>query len=253
MLKTRVIPCLLMIENALVKTIRFDKYNYIGAPINTIRIFNEYEVDELILLDIRATVNNQKPDFNTLQEIVNECFIPLTYGGGIRSVEDVRKILNIGFEKVAINTYLFEKPEFLSEVAVTFGSQCVVASIDVKKNFWGKYEVYSHSGMKNTHLNPVEWAEKMAKLGAGELLLNSIDKDGTWEGLDEKLVKVVHDAVSIPVIACGGAGKLEHIKSVVENTGVSAVAAGSLFVYQKKDHGVLVNYPSREILDRILP
>ena len=252
MLKTRVIPCLLLRNEALVKTVKFKKFGYIGDPANTVRIFNELEVDELVFLDILASKNNQTIKFNTLQEIASEAFMPLAYGGGIRTFDDAKKILKIGFEKLIINSYAVENPQFITQLANHFGNQSVIGSIDVKKNFFGKYEVVTYGATKKTKLNPVEWALRLEKLGAGELLITSVDKEGIWEGYDYELIKQITDSVSIPVIANGGAGNLDHIEKVVKESKASAVALGSMVVYQKKGYGVLVNFPDRKELERRL-
>ncbi len=249
MLQTRVIPCLLLRDESLVKTVKFDKAGYIGDPINTVRIFNELEVDELIFLDISATLEKRAPNFKILAEIANECFMPLGYGGGMRNFEDAKRIFQIGFEKIAVNSYAFENPDFINRLAEHFGNQAVIASIDVKKNFFGKYEVFSHSGKKNTKKNPVEWAQELESRGAGELLLTSIDREGTWTGFDVELIKNVTSAVKVPVIANGGAGNLAHLELVVKQAKASAVALGSMVVYQKKGLGVLVNFPERKELE----
>jgi cyclase len=252
MLKTRVIPCLLLRNRGLVKTIKFKKISYVGDPINTVRIFNEKEVDELIFLDITATSENKKPPFKLLSEIASECFMPFTYGGGIRSLEDIKTIFSLGAEKVAINSYLIKDQNFIREAAELFGSQSIVVSIDVKKNFWGQYEVYSHIDKKCTKLDPIEFSIQMEQMGAGEILLTSVDRDGTMEGYDIELIKKVTNAVNIPVIACGGAGKLEDFAEAVKVGGASAVAAGSLVVYQGKNRAVLINFPVKDELKRIL-
>ncbi|EAY29762.1 AglZ/HisF2 family acetamidino modification protein [Microscilla marina] len=251
MLKTRVIPCLLLRGESLIKTIKFDKYGYIGDPINTVRIFNELEVDELVFLDITATRENRPPNLDILREIADECFMPLAYGGGVKSVEDVRNILSIGLEKVVINSHAITNPNFITEIADTFGSQSIIASIDIKKNFWGKYEVLGVSGTKKTKLNYVEWAQELERLGAGELLITSMDREGTWKGYDVDLVRKITDSVSLPVIANGGAGNLQHIEEVVKQGNASAVALGSMVVYQGQDLGVLVNFPDRQKLSNI--
>ncbi len=248
MLKTRVIPCLLLQNESLVKTIKFDKYSYIGDPINTVRIFNELEVEELIFLDIAATRENRKPNFDLLADIANECFMPLAYGGGIKNSEDAKKILSIGLEKIAINSYALENPSFITELANLSGSQSVIVSIDAKKNFWDKYEVYTYGGKKKHKLDPVEWAKEVEERGAGELLITSIDKEGTWSGYDLELISKITSVVKIPVIAHGGAGKIEHIGEAVKKAGASAVALGNMVVYQGKDLGVLVNFPDKKLL-----
>lgn len=248
MLRTRVIPCLQLIDESLVKTVRFSKPNYIGDPKNTVRIFNELEVDELCFLDIRATVEKRQPNFKILREIADECFMPLSYGGGVSDAETAKKILSIGFEKILINSAAYSNPKLITEIASHSGNQSVIASIDIKKNFWGRYQVYSHDGTKKQDVDPIEWAQKLQEYGAGELLITSMDQDGTWKGFDIEIIKRISESVDVPVIANGGAGKIEHIENVVKNGGASAVALGSMVVYQQKDMGVLVNFPSKDEL-----
>jgi len=252
MLLTRVMPCLLLRNWGLVKTIKFDSPKYVGDPINTVRIYNEKEVDELIFLDITATKNNKQPPFQIISEIASECFMPFTYGGGIKNIEDAKTIYNIGVEKIAVNSYALENPEFISELANTFGNQSVVVSIDAKKGFFGKYKVCTQGGTKASKFNPVEFAIMMEKMGAGEILLTSIDNDGVMEGYDIELIQSVSNAVNIPVIACGGAGCVEDFKDAVKNGGASAVAAGSMVVYQGKNRAVLINFPDRKELEKLL-
>lgn len=252
MLRTRVIPCLQLIDESLVKTIKFDKYGYIGDPINTVRIFNELEVDELCFLDIRASIQNRSPNFKILSEIADECFIPLSYGGGIRNTETAKKILSIGFEKIIINTAAWESPGLITCLAEHSGNQSIIVSIDVKRNIWGKYHSYIRDGTKKIDIDPIGWAQAVEKMGAGEILLTSIDNDGTWKGYDLEILKKVTNAVSIPVIANGGAGSIEHIGQVIKECGVSAVALGSMIVYQRKGRGVLINYPERIELEQVL-
>jgi cyclase len=251
MLKTRIMPCLLFSNGRLVKTIQFKNPAYIGDPVNAIKIYNEKEVDELILLDITATIEGRKPNFAFLSEVANECFMPLAYGGGVRDLDDIKRIFGLGIEKVAINSYAVENPAFIEKTATIFGSQSILLSLDVKKNLFGKYGVYIQGGRKGTSHDPVAWAVEAERLGAGEILLNSIDQDGTMEGYDIKLIKKVTDAVHIPVIACGGAGKPHDFKAAVAEGGASAVAAGSMVVYQGKNKGVLINFPSRADLKNI--
>jgi cyclase len=252
MLKTRIIPCLLLKQNSLVKTVKFKKPKYIGDPINTIRIFNELEVDELILLDITATIEKRNPNLKLLSEISNECFMPLSYGGGIRTLQDIKEVFNIGLEKVSINCFAIQDIEFIKKASDVFGSQSIIVSMDIKKNFWGAYEVFYLNGSKKTGIDPVEYAMRLEKAGAGELLLTSIDREGTWAGFDIDLIQKVSNAVSIPVIAHGGAGNIEDIGSAVKLGGASAVALGSMVVYQAKDMGVLINFPDKEKIERIL-
>ena len=252
MLRTRVIPCLQLINTSLVKTVQFKKYNYIGDPVNTVRIFNELEVDELCFLDIRATIENRKPDLEMLRQIANECFMPLSYGGAIQHARQAAEILAIGFEKIVINSAAYKKPELISEIADHSGSQSVVGSIDVKKNLWGTYQIYSHDGTIKEHQNPVEWAIELEKRGAGELLVTSMDKDGTWSGYDLDIIRRISNAVRIPVIANGGAGQVEHLRQAVHQANASAVALGSMVVYQQKGMGVLVSFPDRHKLENSL-
>lgn len=249
MLRTRVIPALLLRDESLVKTVNFGKYSYIGDPCNTVRIFNELEVDELAFLDITATVDGREPNLALLADIANECFMPVAYGGGIRTFEQAQAILKLGIEKVIVNSAALERPALITELADHFGSQAVIVSIDVKKDLLGKQHVYGRSGSKNSHRDPVEWAREAERLGAGEILLTSIDREGTWEGFDTHLVRRVAQAVHVPVIGHGGAGSIADIADVVRNAGASAVALGSLVVFQKKGKGVLVNFPDPKQLE----
>jgi len=249
--RTRVIPCLLLKESSLVKTVSFKEYNYIGDPINTVRIFNEFEVDELMFLDITATKQEAEPDYALLEKIASECFMPLAYGGGIKSFDQAKRIFSIGFEKVVLNSICFLKPELLTEISDFFGSQAVIASIDYKKGFFGGASVFSDAGTKRQKESPVQWAKRLEALGAGEILLTSIDRDGTWSGYDLQMTRDVSSAVSIPVVASGGAGKVEDLKDAVKTGGASAVAVGSMVVYQKKDMGVLINFPDKRALKEI--
>jgi cyclase len=246
-------PCLLLRNRGLVKTVRFKDANYVGDPINTIRIFNEKEVDELILLDITATAELKQPNLQIISEVASECFMPLTYGGGIRSLDEVKTIFSLGVEKIAVNTHAIENPSFIRECAELFGSQSIIVSIDVKRTWLGKYVVHSRGGKTATGLEPVAWAQQAAAAGAGELLLTSIDRDGTYEGYDTELIKRVTSSVSIPVIACGGAGSVADFTAAVKDGGASAVAAGSMVVYQGRNRGVLINFPGRRELVSALP
>lgn len=250
MLKTRVIPCLLLKGSGLVKTQKFKNPTYLGDPINIVKIFNEKEVDELILLDITATLNNAQPNLKQIAEIAGECFMPLGYGGGIRDLEDIQKILALGVEKVVINTHAVENPSFIEKASKLFGSQSIIVSIDVKKNLFGRYEIFSHNGRQSTKLDPLRHAIHMQEMGAGELMLNSIDRDGMMQGYDIELIRKISESVSIPVIACGGAGNQNNFNEAVK-AGASAVAAGSLFVFQGKHRAVLISYPSQNELKRV--
>lgn len=248
MLRTRVIPCLLLKNLGLVKTIKFRDPTYLGDPINIVKIFNDKEVDELTFLDITATIENTSPPFDLLAKITTECFMPLGYGGGIRRVQDIERILNLGVEKIVVNSHAVENPSFIKAAAELAGSQAIVVSIDVKKNRLGEYEVYTHSGQKATGLNPVRYAIEMEKQGAGEILLTSIDRDGTMQGYDLELTKQVSKAVGIPVVACGGAATVQHLVEAVKLGGASAAAAGSMFVFQGPLRAVLISYPTPQEL-----
>jgi len=252
MLMTRIMPCLLLQNGSLVKTINFKNPAYIGDPINAMRIYNEKEVDELIILDITATIENCPPPFKILEEIASECFMPVTYGGGIRDIETIRKILNLGIEKVAINSYAFENPDFIRDCASRYGSSTIVVSIDVRKKMFGKYEVVTHGGRKSTGKNPLNFAVEMEKMGAGEILLTSVDKDGIQDGYDTDLIKLISSNVNVPVIACGGAGRVEDFRTAVREGGASACAAGSMVVYFGRNKAVLISFPERDILEDIL-
>lgn len=252
MLRTRVIPCLLLKDESLVKTVKFKHPKYIGDPVNTLRIFNELEVDELCILDIQSSLHKTEPNFNLLRQLSNECFMPLSYGGGITKIEHADNLFAIGFEKVVINSVAYRDPGLVRAIADKYGSQSVVVSIDVKKDLFGRYHVYSAGGTVKESVKPEDWIQRMEQAGAGEILLTSIDQEGTWAGFDEKLVQRMAKLVSVPVIANGGAYDLHSIQSVVKNAGASAVALGSMVVYQKKGMGVLVNFPDRSRLENAL-
>ena len=249
MLRNRIIPCLLLQEDGLVKTTRYKKSEYVGDPINAVKIFNEKEVDELVFLDIAASRHNQPPNFSLIKKIASECFMPFCYGGGIKSMEDIRKILHIGAEKVAFNSVLFNNMNLIKTASKYFGCQSIVESIDVKKNLFYKYRVYNHTTNKTTRIDPVRFSKTLEELGAGEIFLTSVDLDGTMSGFDIELIKSVSENVNIPVIACGGAGRLKHIKNVFDYTKVNAVAAGSLFVFNGKHRAVLINYPTYDEIE----
>lgn len=246
----RVLPCLTLRSAGLVKTSRFCDPRYIGDPRNAVRIFNEKEVNELVLLDIFATVENRGPQLDLVQEIVSEAFMPVAYGGGIRTIEDVRAIFKCGVEKVVLGAQAFAEPGLVVEIARQFGSQSLVVCIDVKKSLFGSYQVMVHGGSKGTRQDPVTYARNAEKLGAGEIFLNSIDRDGMMEGYELALINEVSKAVGIPVIACGGAGKVEDFGGAVR-AGASAVAAGSLFVFHGRHRAVLISYPSPDDLKRV--
>lgn len=252
MLRTRIIPVLLLHNECLVKTVGFRKFTYVGDPCNTVRIFNELEVDELLFLDIAAARECAGPNLGVLADIADECFMPLGYGGGIQSLDHAKSVFDIGFEKVVVNTFAQERPKLITEIASQYGSQATMVAIDVKANFLGKFSVCTKAGKYNTRRDPVSWAKEVEERGAGEILLTSIDREGSWQGFDVELVKAVADAVSIPVIAHGGAGCINDISEVVKQGNASAVAIGSMVVFQKQDMGVLVHFPDRAKLEEAL-
>jgi cyclase len=246
----RVIPTLLLKGDGLVKTVKFNKFNYIGDPINAVRLFNDMEVDELVFLDISTDRFERGINFPILKKIASECFMPLAYGGGIKSIEEIKMLIQLGFEKVIINSYAIKTPDIISDASELLGSQSVVVSIDVKKTIWNKQYVFINGGKENTKLSPVSHAIEMEKRGAGELLLTSINSEGTMRGYDINLINSVANNVNIPVVASGGAGEINDFKKAVQ-ANASAVAAGSLFVYHSKIKGVLINYPSQIELSKI--
>jgi cyclase len=250
-LRPRIIPILLLKNSGLYKTTKFKDPKYIGDPINAIRIFNEKEVDELVFLDITKSYDNTEINWNILKDIATECFMPLTYGGGIRSVEMIREVLNIGVEKVSLNTNAVKNPEIINKAAGYFGNSTIVVSIDVKKNIFGKYEVFICGGKEKTKLNPLDWAREVERRGAGEILINSIDNDGVMNGYDFNLIKIISSCVNIPIVAAGGAKGLLDFKSAITDCNASGVAGGACFVYQGKHRAVLITYPSREEINKL--
>ncbi|HIH88000.1 TPA: imidazole glycerol phosphate synthase subunit HisF [Candidatus Bathyarchaeota archaeon] len=247
----RVIPILLLKDLGLVKTIQFENPRYIGDPINAVKIFNVKEVNEIAFLDITAT-KSHIINYDMIRKISQECMTPLTYGGGVTKLDDIGRLFKIGIEKVAINTAAFNNPRIITDASEAYGSQSVIASIDVKKHAKGSYEVVVGNGSTPTGADPVSYARKMESLGAGEILLTSIDRDGTMTGYDIELIRSVSDAVKVPVIASGGAGKLQDLRSAYLNGKASALAAGSIFVFFGKKKAVLITYPDRDELETLL-
>jgi cyclase len=242
MLHPRVIPCLLLSNGGLVKTIKFGTPRYIGDPINAVRIFNDKEVDELVFLDIDAGRSSLGPNFELLSDITAEAFMPFGYGGGISNLDQVKQLYQMGVEKVIINSAAEDNPNLISDIANLAGSSGLVVSIDVRRNWVGKYSVCVDNGLRILKRGPIEFAQDMEKLGAGEILLNAIDRDGTMCGFDTELIRQISECVSIPVVAVGGAGTLAHFQDGI-NAGASAVAAGSMFIYHGKHRAVLISYP----------
>lgn len=253
MLRPRIIPCLLVKDKGLVKTVNFKNPKYVGDPINAVRIFNEKEVDELIVLDIDATIEKRVPDFNMIKHLASECRMPLCYGGGVTTRAQIQRIVELGVEKVAISTAALENPQLVAEAAEYVGNQSIVVVIDVKRSAFGnRYEVFTHNGQIKTGKCPVEVARQMEKLGAGEIVINSIDNDGLMKGYDLTLVKNIKEAVGVPVTALGGAGSLHDMGGVISKCGVSGAAAGSLFVFKGIYKAVLINYPGRAVKDALI-
>ena len=244
MKRVRIIPALLIQEGGLVKSVRFKDHKYVGDPINAVKIFNEKEVDEIVILDISATREKRPPDIRQVREIASEAFMPLGYGGGITTLDEIRELITAGVEKVILNTAAFANPSLIGEGAKYVGSQSIVVSIDVKKDIWGRYRVYVENGSRNTGLDPVAYARQVEDAGAGEILLNSIENDGTFKGYDTLLLQQVSKAVSIPVVAIGGAGSADDFAAAIRH-GASAAAAGSLFVFQGPHRAVLISYPGQ--------
>jgi len=247
MRRIRVIPVLLLQNGGLVKSVKFKNHTYVGDPLNAVKIFNEKEVDELVVLDISATSEKREPDIQFIKEIASEAFMPLGYGGGVSTMGQIKALVQAGVEKVILNTGAVKVPGLIKEAAAYVGSQSIVVSMDVRKNIWGKYSVFIENGTKNIHVDPIAYAKKMEADGAGEIMLMSIDRDGTFKGFDNELINLVSSAVNIPVIAAGGASTVEDFAKAVES-GASAVSAGSLFVFQGPHRAVLISYPNQDVL-----
>ena len=251
MFRPRVIPVLLLRNMGLVKSINFDNHRYVGDPINAVKIFNDKKADELIFLDINASVEKRRIPSEFVYKVGDEANMPFAVGGGIKTIKEIREILSLGAEKVILNTVAFEKPDFVREAVDVFGSSTIVVCIDVKKSKFGKENIRIYSGGKNFKNDPVQAAQEFEKLGAGEIIIQSIDKDGTYEGYDLELVNKISKAVTIPVVALGGAGNLCDFQKGVFEGKCSAVAAGSLFVYHGPRRAVLINYPNKEELNQL--
>ncbi|MEO8471016.1 MAG: AglZ/HisF2 family acetamidino modification protein [Chryseolinea sp.] len=251
MLKTRVIPCLLLHEGGLVKTEKFKNPKYVGDPMNAVRIYNEKEVDELIFLDIDASKQSREPDYSMIEDLATECFMPFAYGGGVTSLDQIQRILKIGVEKVIINHAALNNSNLVKDASRHFGSSTIIVALDIRKDMLGNYKVFDHVRNKSLSLSPVDQALKMCAEGAGELFINNVDRDGTYAGFDWQILEQINKKVTSPVIACGGASGLKDFKDVVSKTKVSAVAAGSIFVYQGPHRAVLISYPSQQELQQL--
>ena len=246
----RVIPCLLVDDEAMVKTVGFSSPRYLGDPINVINLFNRFEVDEITLLDIGATRRGEPPPFELIERLAAECWVPLAYGGGIRTMKDVRTILSSGVEKVVLGTVAHDRPALITEAADVYGAQAVVVSVDARRIAAG-LAVFVESGMRAVGTDPASYAKRAVSHGAGEILVTSIDRDGTMQGYDLELIRAVSQAVNVPVIACGGAGERTDLPVPVQEAGASAVAAGSIFVFRGPERGVLINFPERQLLEAL--
>lgn len=245
--RPRIIPTLLIDDRDLIKTVRFDRRTYLGDPVNAVKIFNRKGIDELSVLDIGATKNNREPDYELLKDIASEAFMPLSYGGGVKTIDQIHDLLAIGYEKIVLNTTAVKEPQLVTKAAEMFGSQSIVVSIDAKKADNG-YSCYIADGNEKTSFSPVELAVRSQQLGAGEIVINSIDNDGMMQGYDIELVKSVVDSVSIPVIAIGGAGGIHDLKKVISEAQAHAASGGSMFVFYGKLKAVLITAPSEKEL-----
>jgi cyclase len=253
MLNPRIIPCLLVHNKGLVKTVKFKDPKYVGDPINAVKIFNEKEVDELMVIDIDATVNGKEPDYQMIQNLAVECRMPLCYGGGIKTVEQAQRIFALGVEKVAISSVAVESPGIISKIAERVGNQSVIVVLDVKKKFFGNnYELCTHNSKKSTGIDPVDFVKTCEQLGAGEIVINSVDQDGMMKGYDFNIIDKIRETITIPVTVLGGAGSIDDIGSIISKHGIMGVAAGSLFVFKGKYKAVLINYPNKKEKEELL-
>lgn len=238
----RVIPCLLLQDGGLVKTQKFKKPKYVGDPINAVRIFNDKYVDELIFLDIRASRLNQEPDYDLIARIAGECFMPLCYGGGVKTLEQAKKLVSLGVEKIAVNSACIHQPNLVMQLVAELGAQSVVGAMDVKRNFWGREQVYDASHNKLINLDPLRHAQQMVAAGVGEIFINDVDRDGMFSGYNFELIAKLSQMTNVPLIACGGANDLDDMQKVFAS-GASAAAAGSMFVFYGPHRAVLITYP----------
>lgn len=252
MLRARIIPCLLVHQGGLVKTQQFANPKYVGDPINAVRIFNEKQVDELMVIDIDATVEGREPDYELVEHLAAECRMPLCYGGGVKTKAQIEHIIGLGVEKVAVSSLAFEQPNVVAEASRSVGSQSIVTVMDVRKGKGGRYEAYTHNGQRRISESPVELAKRMQDCGAGELVVNSIDNDGIMKGYDRELIRQLKAAVTIPLTTLGGAASLDDMKDVIQEHGSIGVAAGSLFVFKGPYRAVLINYPAADVKQKML-
>jgi imidazole glycerol-phosphate synthase subunit HisF len=252
MLYPRIIPCLLIHNKGLVKTVRFENPKYVGDPINAVRIFNEKKSDELMVLDIDASVREEEPNFTLIEKLAAECRMPLCYGGGIKTINQAQRIFSLGVEKIALSSASVINPILISQIAERVGTQSVVVVLDVKNKFPGSYEVMIHNGKKTTGKDPVEFASICEKMGAGEIVINSVNQDGKMTGYDLLLVEKVRSNITVPLTILGGAGSLDDIGNLIKKFGIIGASAGSLFVFKGPYNAVLINYPSDEIKESLI-
>jgi imidazole glycerol-phosphate synthase subunit HisF len=251
MKRARIIPVLLLHQNGLYKTTKFGHPKYIGDPINAVKIFNEKQCDELIILDIEASKKKSDINYKLIEEIASECFMPLTYGGGIKSLNHIEQVLKLGVEKVVFNTIAINNPQFIVEATKHFASSSIVVSVDIQKKLLGQYRVMSHCNQPVSITNPLKWIQHIENAGAGEVLVNIVDLDGTFKGYDIDFYKKLTDQIGIPIIACGGCTNIQNAQLLLTQTQTSAAAAGSMFVFHGKHNAVLISYPEPETIENI--
>jgi cyclase len=252
MLRPRIIPCLLIQNSGLVKTINFKNPKYVGDPVNAVKIFNEKFVDEIMIIDIDATRLNLEPNYALIKNIAAECRMPLCYGGGIKTIDQAEKIFSLGVEKVSISSEVIKTPMIIKQIADRVGSQSIVVVLDVKKNDAGQYEIWTHNGMINTKIEVSKFAKLAEEFGAGEIIINNIDQDGMMKGYDLNLVEVVRPSIHLPLTILGGAGSLNDILNLISKYGIIGAAAGSLFIFKGVFRAVLINYPNRQVKDELI-
>ena len=251
MVRKRLIPCLLFYKGGLYKTTQFKNHRYIGDPINAIRIFNEKEVDELMFIDIEASTQNKEPNYKIIEDVASECFMPLCYGGGIKNLDQMKRIYELGVEKISISSAFFLNPGLVESAAKLYGSSSVVVTLDIKKTFFGGYKAYFNNAKQQTKGDLQDIIKRIENEGAGELVINNIDRDGTMLGMDIEAILKIKENLSIPLIVIGGIGDINDVRETFTKTKVNAIAIGSMAVYHGALKGVLINYPSPDILDQI--
>ncbi|WP_152018354.1 AglZ/HisF2 family acetamidino modification protein [Aliarcobacter butzleri] len=252
MLAPRIIPCLLVHNKGLVKTVKFKDAKYVGDPINAVKIFNEKEADELMVLDIDATVQNREPDYKMIENLATECRMPLCYGGGIKTVEQATRIFNLGVEKIALSSSAIENLQLVADIAKEVGNQSVVVVIDVKKRMFGGYDIHTHNGTKKTKVDLERFIIDLQSCGVGEIVINSIDNDGVMKGYDLSLIEKIKQLINVPITVLGGAGSLDDIEKLIQKFGIIGCSAGSLFVFKGKYKAVLINYPKQKEKQKLI-